>query len=80
MEVNITRFRADLFDLMNRALNGEPIFITHKGTRVRLFPEAASNRFSRVTPLQVVNPKTDLLDPAWKEEIRLAWERDWADL
>jgi len=80
MEVNITRFRAGLFELMNRALNGEPVFITHRGTRVRLSPEAVPSRFSRVTPLQIVNPKADLLDPAWKEEIRLAWERDWADL
>jgi antitoxin (DNA-binding transcriptional repressor) of toxin-antitoxin stability system len=80
MEVNITRFRAELFELVNRALNGEPIFITHKGARVRLFPDATSGRFSRVTPLRIVNPRTDLHDPSWKEEIRLAWERDWADL
>lgn len=73
-------FRAKVFELVNRALSGEPIFITHKGGRVRLSPDASSGRFSQVTPLQVVNPKTDLLEPSWKEEIRLAWERDWADL
>jgi hypothetical protein len=80
MEVNITRFRAELFDLMNRALNGELIVVTHKDVRVRLVPEGTVDRLSRLTPLQVVNPNADFSDQSWKDEMRESWERDWADL
>jgi antitoxin (DNA-binding transcriptional repressor) of toxin-antitoxin stability system len=80
MEVNITRFRSELFELVNRALNGELIYVTHKGVRVRLVPEGGHDRLSRITPLQVVNPNADPSDATWKDEMREAWERDWADL
>ena len=80
MEVNITRFRSELFDLMNRALNGEEIHVTHRGVLVRLVPEGSHDRLSRITPLQVIHPTAGVSDAAWKDEMREAWERDWADL
>jgi antitoxin (DNA-binding transcriptional repressor) of toxin-antitoxin stability system len=81
MEVSITQFRRDLFDLANRALNGETITVSHKGRRFRIVPEIQpSTRFDRVTPLQVINPEyPDLDDKAIKEEMQAAWERDWAE-
>ena len=82
MEVTITQFRRDLFALVDRALRGETIVVTHKGGRVRIAPEIdPKTRFDRITPLQVTNPEHPDLDSAeLKEEMREAWERDWADL
>ena len=82
MEVTTTQFRRDLFSLVDRALKGETISVTHKGQRVRIVPEIdPATRFDRVTPLQVINPEfPDLDDREMKEEMRKAWEKDWENL
>jgi hypothetical protein len=90
MEVPITQFRRDLFDLASRALQGEPISVTYKGKRLSFAPETVSEidpetRFDRVTAMQIVNPAMgDLDDPEWKakllQKMEAEWEKDWADL
>ena len=82
MEVSITRFRKDLFSLINLALEGVEIYVIHKGCRLRLMPETVpTDRLSRLTPLQVINPKApDLEDESWKQEMIKDWEEDWATL
>jgi prevent-host-death family protein len=82
MEVNISQFRRDLFQLVERALAGEPLIVTHRGRRVRVVPEnPARAGFDTLTAFQIVNPATpDLEDPAWKEEMIREWESDWAEL
>jgi prevent-host-death family protein len=82
MEVSITQFRRELFELVGLAMKGEPVFITHKGKRFRIVPEnQPADRFNRITALQVVNPQAgDLDDAAMKKEISQAIEKDWADL
>ncbi len=80
MDVSITRFRRDLFDLVKLAMQGEQISVTHKGARFHIVPEVRPDRFSRLTPLQVVAPETDLDEPAMKREMAQAWEKDWSDL
>ena len=84
MQVSITQFRKDLlFTLVDQALEGAEIWVTHKGRRVRLTPETTKgNRLDRITPLQVINPDfPDLDDRPDKEEMQREWEEsDWADL
>ena len=82
MEVSITQFRRNLFALVDQAMNGGEVWVKHKGRRFRIAPEnASSSRLSRITPMQIVNPDgPDLDDPAWKDEMRLEWERDWDTL
>ncbi len=86
MEVPITQFRKEIFSLVNQALEGGEVWITHKGRRVRIVPESLSvSRLSRITPMAVLNPEaSDLNDPALKEErmaeMQKAWESDWSVL
>jgi antitoxin (DNA-binding transcriptional repressor) of toxin-antitoxin stability system len=81
MEVPITQFRREIFDLMNRALLGERILVTYKGQRIRIVPEVdPTTRFERLTRLQVSNPEhPDLDDADMKAEMQAAWEKDWED-
>jgi hypothetical protein len=86
MEVPITQFRREIFDLMNQAMTGGEIWVTHKGMRFRIAPEGqATGRLSKITPLEILNPQApDLNDPALKAEMMAemekAWESDWSVL
>jgi antitoxin (DNA-binding transcriptional repressor) of toxin-antitoxin stability system len=82
MEVSITQFRRDLFALVNRALEGEEVWVAHRGRRFRIAPDRPSgSRLSRLTPLEVVDqnaPKQE--DRSLQEEMERAWTRDWDEL
>lgn len=81
MEVTISRFRRDLFTLVDAALNGEDITFTHKGVHFKVTPEIEITRLGRLTPMQVVNPKTAHLGgKELMREMERAWEKDWANL
>jgi hypothetical protein len=86
MEVSITQFRRQMFDLVNRALDGTEIWVRHKGVRFRIAPEGqVTSRISRITPMEILNPDaSDLNDPALKaqlqSEMEKAWEDDWSIL
>ena len=86
MEVPITQFRKQIFDLVNRATAGEEVWFTHKGRRFKIAPEGKpASRLSRITPLEILNPAApDLNDPAFKAEMlaemEKAWEADWSIL
>jgi hypothetical protein len=86
MELPITEFRRQIFSLANQAIEGEEVWFTHKGRRIKIVPEDQPvSRLSRITPIEIINPETpDLLDPVLKdqrlEEIQKAWESDWEEL
>ncbi|MEO8726013.1 MAG: hypothetical protein ABI383_07785 [Acidobacteriaceae bacterium] len=82
MEVSITKFRKDIFDLVNQALNGSEIWVTHKGRRFKIAPDRRpSSRLSRITPLEVINSEsTELHGSSLQEEMQRAWESDWSTL
>jgi antitoxin (DNA-binding transcriptional repressor) of toxin-antitoxin stability system len=86
MEVPITQFRRKIFELANQALEGNEVWITHKGRRLKLVPENRPvSRLSRVTPMEImVDPTFDVNDPAFKAEIlaemEKEWEKDWSAL
>ncbi len=82
MEVTISLFRRELFHLVEQAMQGEPLYITHRNRRFRIVPEGISQTgVEALTPLQIINPKApDLDDPSWKNEMIKEWEEDWAEL
>ena len=86
MEVPITQFRREIFSLVNQALEGTEVWVTHKGRRVKIVPEGRPvSRLSRITPMQImVDPNFDMNDPVFKAEwlakMEKEWEKDWADL
>jgi len=82
MEVPITRFRQDIFELVNQALEGNEVWVTHKGHRLKIAPEdAPASRLSRITPLEVINPEwPELNEVSLQDEMVRAWESDWATL
>jgi antitoxin (DNA-binding transcriptional repressor) of toxin-antitoxin stability system len=86
MEVPITRFRREIFSLVNQALEGGDVWVTHRGRRVKIVPEGEPvSRLSRITPMEIINPDfPDLDDPALKAEMMAEmekeWEKDWAIL
>jgi hypothetical protein len=77
MEVPITQFRQKLFDFVNQALDGKEVWVSHKGRRLRLVPEHAPFKLSRITPMQIITPGVDIEDKSWKKEIMRDWERKW---
>ncbi len=82
MKVTITRLRQDLFRLVERALDGETIEFTYKGTVFRLAPEAPPSKLARLTSERILAPNADL-GAARREllkEMEAEWERDWSEL
>jgi len=86
VELPITEFRRQIFTLVNQALDGEEVWFTHKGRRIKIVPEdQPASRLSRITPIEIINPATpDLLDAGRKAEmmaeIQKTWESDWETL
>lgn len=79
MRVTITKLRQDLFRLIDRALNGEPVEFTHKGVVFQILPESSIDKLARLTKQTIVAPgagKGDLLKEMEEEE----WQKDWAEL
>ena len=82
MEVTITQFRRNLFELVDSASSGTDVWFIHKGKRFRIVPEEKPpSRFSRITPMEVFNPDfTEEDELRMKREMQEAWERNWDKL
>jgi len=77
MELSITEFRRNLFSVVQKAMEGTDVWITHKDRRFRIVPEGAPSKLSRITPMQIVAPGVDLTDDSWKKELMREWEQKW---
>jgi antitoxin (DNA-binding transcriptional repressor) of toxin-antitoxin stability system len=77
MEVPITEFRRKLFALIDQALNGDEVWVRHKGRRVRIVAEQAPSKLSRITPMDIIVPGADLEDDSWKADMMREWEEKW---
>ena len=81
MRFPISRFRREIFALVDRAAEGEEISLSYKGRLFRIRAEIAPEpRLERIRPLQIVNPAASLDQINWQQELIQALERDWADL
>lgn len=82
MEVTISEFRRNIFDLVSRAIEGTELWVIHKGHRLKIAPDQPPvPRLSRITPLEVINAEpADTSQPTLQEEMTRAWEKDWDTL
>jgi antitoxin (DNA-binding transcriptional repressor) of toxin-antitoxin stability system len=81
MEVSITQFRRDLFDLVDRAMSGAEVWVVHNGRRFKIAPEnPPGSRLSRITPLEVLNPESPGIEKSLRDEMERAWQDDWSTL
>jgi antitoxin (DNA-binding transcriptional repressor) of toxin-antitoxin stability system len=91
MDVPITQFRREIFSLVNQALDGSEVWITHRGRRLKIVPEGwPASRLSRIAPMEILNPEalngTSSAGDAGVRaetktetmaEMKKAWESDW---
>jgi antitoxin (DNA-binding transcriptional repressor) of toxin-antitoxin stability system len=80
MTITATAFRKNLFQLVERALNGELIEIVHKNRTIRLAPTEPKSKMSRLVQRDTVNctpDEFDRADRAQDEEMRQQWEQKW---
>jgi prevent-host-death family protein len=85
VKVPISEFRKNLFQLVDQALQGDVVEVTHKGKTIRLVPEKTGSKLDRLTPIQVYNPAFSKEDHQRANrklfsEMRREWEKDWSDL
>jgi prevent-host-death family protein len=80
MEVTITQFRKQLFTLVERAMQGTEVWVTHKGRRFKLTPDEQQpvSKLDRLTPMKIIN--VDVPESRLWEEMSKAWEKDWDEL
>ena len=82
MDVSITELRRGIFDLANRAIQGETIRFTYKGRSLLMVPEThPGTSLDKVTKLDFIAPGlSDLIDDAdMKAEMQAEWEKDWEE-
>lgn len=81
MDVTITQFRRDLFRLVEQAMDGIDVHITHKGKGFTLKPDdPPMDRLSRITPMKLIVGDLDEGHAQLMKEMEGEWEKDWADL
>jgi prevent-host-death family protein len=80
MTVTPTDFRKNLFQFIERALNGELIEIVHKNRKIRLTPARSQSKLSRLVRRDTLNCPPDDFDRLLRnqdEEMRQQWEQKW---
>ena len=82
MKVTSTEFRKNMFQLVERVLQGELVEIVYKGRLVRLVPQVQPTKMSRLVQRDTINGTPEDLELAQQElddEMRTAWTRKWID-
>jgi hypothetical protein len=78
--VNITKFRRNLFQFADQALEGEPVEFIHKGLILKVVPETPRSKLSRLTRETVVAPDASLDTSGLLKEMETEWEKDWSEI
>jgi antitoxin (DNA-binding transcriptional repressor) of toxin-antitoxin stability system len=82
--VTITQFRQKLFQLADRALNGETIEFIHKGVIFKVVPATRKSKLSRLTPENIfppgVDPDSEYDSSGLLKEMEAEWEKDWSEI
>jgi hypothetical protein len=79
MNLTATDFRKNLFQALDRALQGEAVEVSYKGAKLRLMPPPNRSKLGRavrrhallVEPLSIVKSDADLmagLEKGWKRD------------
>jgi len=80
MKFSSTEFRKNLFQIVDRVLQGELVEVAHKGRLIRLVPEDKPSKRSRLRQRDTINGTLEDLDRAQQqldEEVRTSWENKW---
>jgi antitoxin (DNA-binding transcriptional repressor) of toxin-antitoxin stability system len=67
MKVTSTAFRKNLFQIVERALQGELVEVAHKGRLIRLVPENKPSKLSRLLERDTINGTLEDLDRAQQQ-------------
>lgn len=80
MRVTSTEFRKNLFQIVERAIQGEFVEVLHKGRVVRLVPGDKPSKMSRLIPRDTMHGTSEDLDLGQRQlddEMRTLWEEKW---
>jgi len=80
VKVTSTEFRKNLFQIVERALQGEFIEVAHKGRIVRLVPGDKPSKMSRLIQRDTIQGSPEDLDHGQRQldaEMRTSWEEKW---
>lgn len=80
MKVTATEFRSNLFQLVDRALRGELVELSHKGRLIRLVPEDPPSKLSRLVKKPILKGAPEEVDEVQKKlskQLQTGWERKW---
>lgn len=78
----ITQFRKELFQLADKALNGEAVQFVYQGVVFSVTPETRKSKLDKLVGQPVLAAGVDL-EQASKEllaEMEAEWKRDWSEL
>jgi hypothetical protein len=78
--VNITKFRLNLFQFADRALQGEPIEFIHKGVVFKVIPATQPSKLSKLTRDRIVAPGANLDTTQLMKEMEAEWQKDWSQI
>ena len=67
MRVTSTAFRKNLFQILERALQGELVEVAHKGRLIRLVPENKTGKLSRLIQRDTINGTLEDLERAQQQ-------------
>jgi len=79
MPLNATEFRKNLFQVLERALQGESVEITYKGSKLRLTPPPDQSKLARAVRRHalLVDPQSIVKsDAGLMAELEKGWKRD----
>jgi prevent-host-death family protein len=80
MKVTSAELRNNLFQIVERALQGELVEVTHKGRLVRLVPGNQPSKMTRLVPRDTIRGTFEDLEAAQRQldaEVRDRWEEKW---
>ena len=79
MQIMATNFRKNMFQVFERAKQGEQVLVSHKGEQFRLIPVKPVSKLSRIRPVEVfaadwtAADEEEMQREIWKE-IEAEWD------
>ena len=80
MKVTATEFRKNIFQLLESAINGEAVNVSHKGRTLKLVPEEQPSKLSRLTKRNILVGTPEEVDQALadlKKQGQQGWASKW---
>ncbi len=80
MKITSTEFRKNLFQIVERAIQGEFVEVLHKGRSVRLVPGDRPSKMSRLIQRDTIHGTLEDLDRGQRQlddEMRTSWDEKW---